>query len=117
MAELKDKVQNVLDEARMLILGSQVLLGFEYRSVFEHGFESRPVSTRFIKLTALSLMLLVFGLLLAPGAYHQVAEMGEDTDKLHRYATKVMEIALLPFALALALVSILALENSAGGLP
>ena len=42
MAKIKDKVQNALDEARILILGSQVLLGFQFRSVFEKGFETLP---------------------------------------------------------------------------
>ncbi len=30
MAKLKDKIENALIEGRMLVLGSQVLLGFEY---------------------------------------------------------------------------------------
>jgi hypothetical protein len=29
IAKLKDKIQNALDEGRMLVLGSQVLLGFQ----------------------------------------------------------------------------------------
>src|SRR5437016_6224243 len=117
MAELRDKVQNALDEARMLVLGSQVLLGFEYRSVFETGFETLPVQTRFIKIAALGLMLVTFTLLLSPGAYHQIVDNGEDTDRLHRFATRVMEIALLPFALALGIDIYVAVEKFGGRLP
>jgi hypothetical protein len=96
MASLKDKIQNALDEGRMLVLGSQVLLGFQYRSVFEPGFEKLPPSSQYLKVCAL-------GLLLAPGAYHRIVDEGEDTHALHRFTTRVMDYALLPFAVALGL--------------
>jgi len=103
MAKLKDKIQNALDEGRMLVLGSQVLLGFQYRSAFEPGFEKLPVSSQYLKLLALGLMLIALGLLLAPGAYHRIVEEGEDTNRLHGFSSRVMDCALLPFAIALGL--------------
>src|SRR5947199_7513522 len=103
MAQLKDKIQNALDEGRMLVLGSQVLLGFQYRSAFEPGFEKLPVSSQYLKLIALGLMLFALGLLLAPGAHHRIVEEGEDTHRLHRFSSRVMGYALLPFAIALGL--------------
>jgi hypothetical protein len=39
MAQLKQKIKNTLDEGRILVIGSQVLIGFQFRSVFEPGFE------------------------------------------------------------------------------
>lgn len=101
MAQLKDKIKTTLDEARMLILGSQVLLGFQFRSVFESGFEKLPEHAHYLKLCGLGLMLLAVLLLMWPGAYHQIVEDGEDTHDMHHFATRVMGIALLPFALAL----------------
>jgi amino acid permease len=101
MAELKDRIKTTLDEARMLILGSQVLLGFQFRSVFEKGFEKLPQHAHYMKLGGLILMIGAILLLMWPGAYHQVVEDGEDTDELHRFSTAVMGIALLPFALGL----------------
>jgi hypothetical protein len=101
MAQLKDKIKTTLDEGRMLILGSQVLLGFQFRSVFEKGFEKLPEHARYLKLGGLGLMLLAVLLLMWPGAYHQIVEDGEDTHELHRFATSVMGIALMPFALGL----------------
>lgn len=101
MAQLKDKIKTTLDEGRMLILGSQVLLGFQFRSVFEKGFEKLPEHARYLKLGGLGLMLLAVLLLMWPGAYHQIVEDGEDTHELHHFATFVMGIALLPFALGL----------------
>src|SRR5919202_164458 len=101
MAKLKDKIKVTLDEGRMLILGAQVLLGFQFRSVLEKGFENLPRHAQYIKLGGLGLMLLAVTLLMWPGAYHQIVEDGEDTHALHRFATAVMGVALLPFALAL----------------
>lgn len=114
MAKLKDKIENALDEGRMLVLGSQVLLGFQYRSAFEPGFDKLPLSSQYLKLSALGLMLFAIGLLLAPGAYHRIVEEGEDTQALHRFTTKVMDYALLPFAIALGLDVYVAAERTLG---
>jgi hypothetical protein len=103
MAELKDKVQNALDEARMLMLGTQVLIGIGFRAVVENGLEDLPPQTQYLKLVSLGLLLLTLGLLLWPGTFHQRVERGEDTDRVHRFASAVMTVALLPFAAALGL--------------
>src|ERR671933_377892 len=58
MAKIKDKVKNALDEARMLVLGAQVLVGFQFRSVFEPGFDQLPLLSQLLKLLGLGLMLL-----------------------------------------------------------
>jgi hypothetical protein len=114
MAQLKDKIQNALDEGRMLVLGSQVLLGFQYRSAFEPGFEKLPLPSQYLKMSALCLMLLAIGLLLAPGAYHRIVEEGEDTEELHRFTSKVMCFALLPFAIALGFDAYVAADGTLG---
>jgi len=101
MAKIKDKVQNALDESRMLVLGAQVLIGFQFRSVFEPGFDSLPLPSQLLKLVALGLLLVAIGLIISPSAYHRLVEGGEDTENQHRYTTKVMTFALLPFALGL----------------
>ncbi|HVG30550.1 MAG TPA: DUF6328 family protein [Pyrinomonadaceae bacterium] len=101
MTKLKDKIKTTLDEGRMLILGSQVLLGVQFRSVFETGFEKLSPQAQHVKLGGLGLMLLAITLLILPGAYHQIVDDGEDTPRLQRFATAVMSVALLPFALGL----------------
>ena len=101
MAKLKSKVKNALDEARMLVLGAQVLVGFQMRSVFEKGFESLPVVSQALKLMGLGLMLLAVGLIIAPSSYHRLVERGEDTHEVHRYTSKMMVWALMPVALGL----------------
>ena len=100
---LKDRIMSALNESRMLILGSQVLIGFQYRVVFEQQFEKLPASSRVLKLVSLGIMLLVSALLMSPGAYHRIVHEGEDREDVHIYATRIMGLALLPFALVLSL--------------
>lgn len=101
MTKIKDKVKNALDEARMLVLGAQVLVGLQFRSFFEKGFESLPIASQALKLAGLGLMLLAAGLLISPAAYHRLVKRGEDTEEIHRYTSKLMGFALLPFAFGL----------------
>src|SRR4029079_14758576 len=93
-AELKDKLQNALDESRILILGAQVLIGFEYRSAFESGFDRLPFASQELRMGALILMLMALGLLLSPAAYHHIVEKRQESNRLHRFTTRVMELAL-----------------------
>ncbi|HYL98080.1 MAG TPA: DUF6328 family protein [Blastocatellia bacterium] len=102
MAKLTDRIQNVLDEARMLVLGSQVLLGFQYRSFFEPGFITLGRSLRYVGIASLACLLLALAMLMSPGAHHQLLEGGRDTERLHDYASIIIGIALLPFAMGLA---------------
>ena len=101
MTALKDKIQNALDESRMLVLGAEILIGFEFAATFQEGFRGLSVRSQDLNAIALGLMLITLVLLISPAAYHQIVEKGDDSDSLHRFATHVMEIALLPFAVAL----------------
>ena len=101
MAKIGDKVKCALDETRMLMIGSQILIGLQYRSVFEQGFEKLPAVSQYLKMAALVMMLLVAGLLISAGSYHRIVEEGEDSSELHDFVTRVMDLALLPFAVAL----------------
>ncbi|MFY9571600.1 MAG: DUF6328 family protein, partial [Blastocatellia bacterium] len=109
-----EKVQYALDEARLLILGAQVLLGFQYRAVFESGFSRLSLHAQFLKLGGLTLLLIALVLLIWPGAYHRIVVGGEDTEDVHEFTTHVMEFALLPFALALGIDMFVAAEKTAG---
>src|SRR5438045_3389610 len=47
--ELSKKVKTALDETRMLILGAQILLGFELRSAFSEGFDKLSGHSRHLE--------------------------------------------------------------------
>jgi hypothetical protein len=49
----------------MLILGAQILLGFQFRGPFSDGFDQLPTGARYLAGLALGLMVCVVGLLIA----------------------------------------------------
>jgi len=73
---LRGKVKNSLDEARMLMLGAQVLLGFQYRAFFEKGYEKFGPAERALEIAALFALLLTLLLLFLPPARHCIVEHG-----------------------------------------
>lgn len=103
MAQLKDKVENVLNETRILVLGIQILIGFAFRGFFEPGFSRMAPYARQVQLASLALMLLGLGVLLMPASYHRIVLHGRDTAELHRLGTATITCGLLPFAVAMAL--------------
>ena len=115
MAELKQKIKLALDEARMLVLGTQVLVGFQYRVVFEATFEAQPRASKVATVVALALLLFAFVLITAPAPRHRLVERGEDSKALHSYATTLMALALAPFAAGLGIDVGIATRVLAGG--
>ncbi len=101
--KLSDKVKLALEETRILILGAQILLGFGFRGVFDDRFDQLPAYARHADGVGLGLLVCAVGLLIAPDPYHRIVEGGQDSGRLHRYATVIADLALLPFALALGL--------------
>src|SRR5579884_2290720 len=103
MVKLNDYIKLSLDEARMLVLGAQILLGFEYRTFLESGFDKLPVLSQHLRIMSLSLILLTMLLLMWPASFQQIVEDGEATKSVQQFTTSVMCWALLPFAVALGL--------------
>ncbi len=87
----------------MLVLGSQVLIGFQFRGLFNEGFADLPAALRQADGAAMLLLTAVMALLLVPGCFLRLAEHGENTARLDRLMTGIAEIILLPFAVSLGL--------------
>lgn len=100
-AALQSRIQNVLDEIRILVLSTQVLLSFQFYAAFERGFTELPRPLQLAKLAALVLSLLTLALLLTPVSFHRVVEEGHPTRAMHTLATRMLTPALLPFGVAL----------------
>src|SRR5437879_9501674 len=94
---LSRKTQLALDETRMLILGAQILLGFQLRSAFGEGFERMPADARYLDGAGLGLMVVTVALLIVPGPYHRIVEQGRDSGGFHAVVTGVTDLALFPF--------------------
>jgi len=86
----------------MLVLVVQVLIGFDYKAVFEAKFVELPVLLQYLKLFSLAAQLITLMLLLAIPSYHRIAEQGENSAHFCRVIKRLMAIALFPFAFSLA---------------
>src|SRR5215207_1952251 len=100
---LNKKVKTALDETRLLILGAQVLFGFQLNGVFQEAFKDLSLSTRLVDCAGQALMTLSIGLLIAPSMQHRIVENGEDTIRIHRITGLFAGMALLPFGISLVL--------------
>lgn len=101
MTKLKAKVTNALNETRMLILGAQILLGFQLNAVFQPRFERLTDHARWLDLAGLALMSAAVAFLIAPAPFHRLTEDGRDTSRLHGFTTRMAELALFPFGLCI----------------
>jgi hypothetical protein len=117
--EIGKKVKLALDESRMLVLGAQVLIGFQFRSVFQEAFDSLPPWSRYLDGVALLLMVCALGLLILPGPYHRMVEEGKNSGRLQSLIGVVASWALAPFGLSIGLAVAITCERvwgPAGGL-
>jgi hypothetical protein len=100
---LKDEMRNVIEEARMVIPGVQALFGFQTMAVFNNRFTELPGSGVACYLAGLGLMALAIALLMAPAAYHRIAERGQVSRRMINLASRFISIGLVPLMLGLAL--------------
>src|SRR5438270_8756848 len=111
---IERKFKMALDETRMLMLGAQILFGFQFNAVFHEGFEDLPQTSRGLDAVSLMLIALSITLLIAPGTQHRLTDNGQITGRLRRAITMFAGLALLPFACALGLDIYIALSKVLG---
>jgi len=115
VTSLRTRIKNALDEVRILVLGTQVLLGFAYRAFFEPRFDRLSPRDKGVVLAGLCLLLGQIGILLMPAARHRIVERGKDSEALHRFAMNCAFVALLPFSFVLGLDLFLAMGTVSAG--
>jgi uncharacterized protein DUF6328 len=111
---LARKVKVALDETRMLVIGTQVLLGFQFNGAFQEGFSELPHGARRLHLIALVLLALTIGCLIVPTMQHRLVERGQASGRMQHLATRMAEYALLLFAVALGLDLFIVLQRPLG---
>ncbi len=102
MADLHQKIEQMLIEARVVLPGVQALLGFQLIVVMTQAFDQLPAIYRGLHLAALALNAICMLLLIAPAAVHRIAFAGDDDPRFHRIGTILVSVALLPLAAAIA---------------
>ncbi len=111
---LPDKVKTALSETRLLILGSQILFGFQLNGMFQDAFDQISTVGRGLNALGYFLMAATVGLLIAPSMQHRLVEHGQDTQRLHRATTAFAALALIPFAPSIGITFYIVLERHAG---
>jgi hypothetical protein len=99
--ELERKLKLALDESRLLILGAQVLFGFQFQGVFQARFASLPWFAQAMQAAGLLLLLAAVSLLIAPSMQHQIAYRGETRRAALEDATRYADVSLFPLTLGL----------------
>jgi hypothetical protein len=110
---LSRKVKIALDETRTLMLGAQILLGFQFNGAFQERFNSLPFQAKIISAVALLFMLGSVGLLIVPSAFHRLVDRGESSGRTLVIASLCAAASLLPFAVALGIDLALTLMSAA----
>jgi len=80
--ELDRKVKTALNGTRLLILGVQVLLGFEFQCFFQDDFPDLPTASKYLSLAGLFLVIIAAGLLVIPSMEHRLVERVQSTLRL-----------------------------------
>ncbi len=114
--KLDRKVKTALDETRLLVLGIQVLLGFQFQAFFQNGFPQLSSASKAICAAGLALQTLALGLMIIPSMEHRLVEQGSSSKRLVRAATFYATIGLVPFSLNLGLAGYVVLEQHFGWL-
>lgn len=110
----KDRVKTSLSEVRTLVLGAEILLGFQYRVAFEPRLHALPRLTHGLYLAALGLLVASLACMIAPTSFHHIAEDGQATVRMNAYTKTMAMVALAPFGLAIGLNVAVALGPELG---
>ena len=100
--DLHKKLKLALNENRLLILGTQVLFGFQFNGIFQELFVELPYPWRVLESCGLTLLMVSIAFLVAPSMHHRLVEGGRDNARVLKLAADFAGFALLPLTFALA---------------
>lgn len=101
MPGISEKIKLSLDECRMLVLGTQVLISLQFDLAFQTAFSSAPPLSQYMVAVGLAFLLAAFILLLWGPAYHRIALNGRICSDAQDFMIKTMCSALLPLVTAM----------------
>jgi Family of unknown function (DUF6328) len=111
---IEARLNDLLAETRLAMLGTQILLGLQYRAAFSAAFDRLPPAFRWLDAGALLLILVATALLLGTPSFHHIAERGHATSRVVRHASAMLKAALLPLACALGIDVAIGVQGAAG---
>jgi hypothetical protein len=112
--DIESRLKTALDESRLLILGAQVLFGFQFEAVFQERFSDLSEASRSIHNAGLVLLLISISLLIAPSLFHQIIFGGESRPGAIGTATMLAGASLLPLTIGLGVSAFVTFEHLFG---
>ncbi|WP_413293661.1 DUF6328 family protein [Bdellovibrio sp. HCB185ZH] len=104
--DLKEEVQHIESETRMILPGIQALFGFQLVAVFNDRFETALTSQlQLLHWLALGFTAVATVFAIAPVAYHRIAVPHIVTRHFVTYSNLCIKILLLPLILGCTIVS------------
>jgi Family of unknown function (DUF6328) len=112
--ELDRKLKTSLDETRLLVLGAQVLLGFEFQAFFQDGFSELSPLSKTICVAGLGSIILAVAWLVLPSMEHRLVENGHSSTRLIDATSFCAAWGLGFLALTLALSAFVVIDRHFG---
>ena len=112
--ELDRKLKTGLDETRLLVLGAQVLLGFEFQAFFQDGFSELSPLSKTICIAGLGSIILAVASLVLPSMEHRLVENGHSSSRLIDATSFCAALGLAFLALTLALSTFVVIDRHFG---
>lgn len=101
---LEEEVDHVLEESRMVLPGIQALFGFQLIAVFNQRFSELLLPLGQARhVLATILIAIAIALIMAPAAYHRLAERGTVSRHLADVGSRTIAMAMLPLLAAISL--------------
>jgi hypothetical protein len=112
--KLADALKTSLDELRMQMLGTQVLLGFQFQGLFQDNFTAVGLAGRTVDAAGMTFMMVALALMVAIPCQHRLVEGGEATQRVYRASKQYAELALVPLACGIGCNLFVATQGSFG---
>lgn len=99
--ELKRHADQILQEIRIVLPGTQALMGFQFIAFFNPVFGSMAGDLKQLHFVALLLTIICSILLIAPVAFQQIGEDGHVTRRFLSYTRRMLTAAMLCLLIAI----------------
>jgi len=101
--KLEEQARDVQEEARMVLPGVQALFGFQLVGAFNQRFTDLQLGDQTLYFLSLILVTSSIGLLMAPAAYHRMAERGTVSAYFIAVSSRLIALAMAPLAVGIGL--------------
>lgn len=110
LAHIKEELDRLLEEIRIVLPGTGVLLGFQFTAIFSQGFGKLSHNFQVFHVISLLLLLLTVIFLIAPVAFDRVVEGSKEIKLFYDFAHRMVTLALISLALGLSIDVVIVLH-------